>query len=84
VRVTVADRGIGIPPEHRPRLFERFFQAHAGDHRSGMGLGLYLSRQIVERHGGQISAEFPSGGGTRMVVTLPAEAPPDAHDGSVG
>ena len=52
-------------------MFERFFQAHAEGYQSGMGLGLYISRQIVELHGGQIAAEFPPDGGTRFVVRLP-------------
>jgi PAS domain S-box-containing protein len=77
VRLAVRDRGLGIPPEHRARLFERFYQAHAGNHRSGLGLGLHLSREIVEQHGGEIRAEFPPDGGTRFVVTLPA-APAEA------
>jgi signal transduction histidine kinase len=72
VRLAVSDRGIGIPPDRRARIFERFYQAHGDDHRSGMGLGLYISRQIVELHGGHIEAEFPPEGGTRFVVTLPA------------
>ena len=72
VRLAVSDPGIGIPPDRRGRIFERFYQAHTDDHRSGMGLGLYLSRQIVERHGGHIEAEFPPQGGTRLVVTLPS------------
>jgi signal transduction histidine kinase len=71
VRLAVSDPGIGIPPDRRARIFERFYQAHADDHRSGMGLGLYISRQIVELHGGHIAAEFPPQGGTRFVVTLP-------------
>jgi signal transduction histidine kinase len=71
--VTVRDHGIGVPPEHRARLFERFFQAHSTDHRSGMGLGLYITRQIVELHGGHIEVEFPPDGGTRFVVEIPAE-----------
>ena len=58
----------------RDRVFERFFQAHAEGYRSGMGLGLYISRQIVELHGGQIEAEFPPDGGTRFVVRLPIVA----------
>ena len=41
----------------------------------GMGLGLYISRQIVELHGGRIEADYPQSGGTRMVVTLPIGAP---------
>jgi signal transduction histidine kinase len=71
VRLAVRDRGLGIPPEHRGRIFERFHQAHAREHRSGLGIGLYMSRGIVELHGGQMWAEFPPDGGTRFVVTLP-------------
>jgi signal transduction histidine kinase len=71
VRLAVSDRGIGISPDRRARIFERFYQAHVDDHRSGMGLGLYISRQIVELHRGHIEAEFPPQGGTRFVVTLP-------------
>jgi excisionase family DNA binding protein len=72
--LTVRDRGLGIPPEHRERLFERFYQAHAGGYHSGWGLGLALSRQIVELHGGTIRAEFPPDGGTLLVVRLPLDA----------
>ncbi len=73
-RVAVRDRGLGIPPEKRKAIFERFYQAHAEDHRSGLGLGLYISQQIVALHGGEIVAEFPPDGGTRFVVTLPLQA----------
>jgi signal transduction histidine kinase len=71
VEVAVRDRGLGIPVEKRAALFERFYQAHRADHRGGLGLGLYVSRQIVELHGGTIAAEFPAEGGTRFVVRLP-------------
>jgi PAS domain S-box-containing protein len=71
VELSVRDHGLGIQPERRARLFERYFQAHNDAYRSGLGLGLYISRQIVELHGGQIRAEFPQDGGTRMVVRLP-------------
>ena len=71
VRLAVSDSGIGIWPDRRARIFERFYQAHGDDHRSGMGLGLYISHQIVELHGGHIEAEFPPERGTRFVVTLP-------------
>jgi signal transduction histidine kinase len=70
-QVAVRDHGLGIPPEHRGHIFDRFYQAHARSHRSGMGLGLYISRQIVDLHGGSITADFPADGGTRFVVTLP-------------
>jgi signal transduction histidine kinase len=72
-RITVRDRGIGVPPEHRAHLFTRFYQAHASEHRSGMGLGLYICREIVEQHGGTIDVEFPPDGGTCFVVELPAQ-----------
>jgi signal transduction histidine kinase len=71
LEIVVRDHGLGIPPEKRARIFERFYQAHGNGHKSGMGLGLYVSRQIVELHGGDITAEFPSDGGSRFVVRLP-------------
>jgi signal transduction histidine kinase len=71
IELAVSDRGIGIPIEARDRIFERFFQARPEDATQGLGLGLYVSRQIVELHGGEIRADFPAGGGTRFVVTLP-------------
>jgi signal transduction histidine kinase len=69
-RLAVTDHGIGILPERQQHIFERFYQAHEGDHASGMGLGLYISRQIVELHGGSIKPEFPPDGGTRFVIDL--------------
>ena len=83
VELSVRDRGLGIPPEKRAQIFERFYQAHGNSHKRGMGLGLYISRQIVELHGGQIRAEFPPDGGTRFVVRLPIEPdePAAAHAG---
>jgi signal transduction histidine kinase len=74
VRAEVRDRGVGIPAERRAHIFERFYRAHEGDplvHAAGMGLGLFLSRQIVELHGGRIDVESPTDGGTCFVVTLP-------------
>ena len=72
VRVAVRDHGIGIPPQRRQELFTRYYQAHAESHRSGLGLGLYISRCIVEHHGGRIGVEFPADAGARFVVDLPA------------
>lgn len=69
VEIAVRDRGVGVAPEYRDRIFERYFQAH--ETRTGMGLGLYISRVIVETHGGTIRAEFPDDGGSRFVVRLP-------------
>lgn len=74
MHISVRDRGIGIPLEKRAAIFERFYQAHAEDHRSGLGLGLYISQQIVAQHQGEIGAEFPPDGGTRFIVRLPVHA----------
>ena len=71
VVISVRDHGLGVPTEKRARIFERYYQAHAEGHFGGMGLGLYISRQIVELHGGDLSAEFPDDGGTRFLVRLP-------------
>jgi signal transduction histidine kinase len=71
LELAVRDRGPGIPPANRAQIFERYFQARAQGHRNGLGLGLYISRQIVELHGGRISAEFPADGGTRIVARMP-------------
>ncbi|MBV9328598.1 MAG: MEDS domain-containing protein [Chloroflexi bacterium] len=73
--IAVRDRGLGIPVEKREGIFDAYYQAHGAAYRSGMGLGLYISRQIVELHGGQITAEFPLDGGTRLVVRLPTGGP---------
>jgi signal transduction histidine kinase len=73
-RLTVRDYGVGVEPENREHLFQRFYQAHPGLHfagQVGLGLGLYISRRIVEQHGGQLNAEFPSDGGSLLVVCLP-------------
>jgi signal transduction histidine kinase/DNA-binding response OmpR family regulator len=69
--LTVTDHGLGIPVEHRQQIFDRFYQAHKDGSIEGLGLGLYISRQIVDLHGGQIWVDTPSEGGTRFVIQLP-------------
>lgn len=69
----VSDTGEGIPPAMLEAVFERFWQVGANDRR-GLGLGLYISRCIVEAHGGTIRAESNRGQGTRMHFTLPLNA----------
>jgi len=71
LRIDVVDHGIGVPPEHRERIFDRFYQAHVERRFGGMGLGLYISRQIVELHGGQLKADHPPEGGTVMTLRVP-------------
>ncbi len=75
VRIVVRDQGLGIPLEGRENLFDRFYQAHGEGHFGGLGLGLYISRQIVELHGGRIWAEFPADGGSRFLISLPTTVP---------
>jgi two-component system, OmpR family, phosphate regulon sensor histidine kinase PhoR len=69
----VADRGVGIRPEHVERAFERFWQLETGDQRThgGVGLGLYLVRRIIERQHGWVSLRPRDGGGTVAEVRLP-------------
>jgi signal transduction histidine kinase len=74
LRITVTDKGLGIPPEHRDRIFDRFHQAHVERRLGGMGLGLYISREIVELHGGTLTCEESTSAGTRMAVTVPRRA----------
>jgi signal transduction histidine kinase len=71
VQIVVSDRGMGIPPEQREHIFERSYQAHGKGHLGGMGLGLYISKQIVELHGGRIAVSFPEDGGTQFIISLP-------------
>jgi signal transduction histidine kinase len=81
VVIEVTDRGPGIPPEERIRVFERFHRSDAartGDD-GGAGLGLAIARWIVELHGGAIRADQrPAGPGCRMVIVLPAAPTPVA------
>ena len=73
VRLTVADQGDGIPPEHLPRLTERFYRVDAGRSRTlgGTGLGLAIVKHIVERHRGRLDIASRLGEGTTVTVTLP-------------
>jgi signal transduction histidine kinase len=70
-RVTVADRGIGIAAGDAGRLFGKFQRAASIRHYGGMGLGLYITRHIVEAHGGTITLESEPGRGSTFVVELP-------------
>jgi signal transduction histidine kinase len=69
--IEIRDRGIGIPPEDQPRMFESFHRASNVDNRPGTGLGLAIVKKAVELHGGEISLRSAVGDGTRFTVVLP-------------
>jgi len=75
-RIMVVDHGIGIPQAEGERVFERFYRAsNAHDVTdTGLGLGLYICRRIVDEHGGRIRYEPTPGGGSTFVIDLPREA----------
>jgi PAS domain S-box-containing protein len=78
IQVTVADAGVGIAAEDRERVFERFVQGEAGDRRrfGGIGLGLYIVRQLARAQDGEVSADERPGGGTVMRLQLRRAAAP--------
>ena len=75
-RLSVIDRGIGIPREKQEGIFEPFFRAHAGTERDagGLGIGLFLSRRIAEQHEGTLGFESRLGRGSTFTLTLPLAA----------
>lgn len=78
--IDLSDTGPGIAPEHLENLFKRFYRAPTNDTTvRGTGLGLFICRQIVQAHGGEISVESQPGQGTTFTITLPIErrAAPD-------
>jgi two-component system sensor kinase FixL len=76
IRITVKDFGPGIPLEFQRRVFEKFTQADTSDKRqmSGTGLGLHISKAIVEKHHGKLSFESMIGEGTEFYIDLPAQS----------
>jgi signal transduction histidine kinase len=69
--IEIQDRGIGIPLEDQPRMFESFHRASNVENRPGTGLGLAIVKKSVELHGGEITLSSAVGSGTRFTVTLP-------------
>jgi signal transduction histidine kinase len=78
MRLEVADQGIGIAPDRIGHIFERFYRAHDDRGLVGLGLGLYITRQIVEHHGGQIAVASEPGRGSSFTVTVPRTTSPIA------
>jgi two-component system sensor histidine kinase KdpD len=79
-RLQVSDRGVGIPDEDLPRIFDKFYRVRRPESVGGTGLGLSISKGIVDAHRGEINAARREGGGTILTVELPLEGR-EAGDG---
>jgi heavy metal sensor kinase len=81
-RLAVADTGEGIPPEHLPHVFKRFYRVDKARARAtgGTGLGLAIVKYLAEAHGGSVSAESVAGQGSRFTVWLPLRPGPPLSD----
>jgi len=76
--LTITDRGLGLTPGEEERIFEKLYRGSHSASAPGAGLGLAICRGIIQAHGGTIRAESASGGGARVIITLPIEGtPPD-------
>lgn len=73
VTVSVRDYGIGIPKEHQGKIFDRFYRISDGHNKTipGLGMGLYISSEIIKRHGGSLWVESAEGQGTTFFISLP-------------
>ncbi len=77
--ISITDHGPGIPKEVMELIFEKFYRI-PGSASGGTGLGLSVSRGIVEAHGGQLTVENVPGAGARFTILLPASAPPSVKE----
>lgn len=73
-RLTVKDRGIGVPPQHLSRIFDRFERAVSERNYGGLGLGLYITRTIVDLLGGEIAVQSEQGEGATFTVVVPRDS----------
>lgn len=73
-QVRVVDHGAGIEPADLPRVFEKYYRSSTVEHTPGTGLGLYLVKRIVERHGGSVSVASAPGQGAAFTLSLPLQA----------
>jgi two-component system, LuxR family, sensor kinase FixL len=69
--VRVTDQGIGIAPEHQERIFGRFERAVSEHNYAGLGLGLWIAREIVDAHGGNLAVASEPGAGSTFLLELP-------------
>lgn len=79
-RLAISDHGVGIPSERIPFIFDRFERAVSPEHFGGLGLGLYIVRELVGALGGRVEVESVEGEGATFTVELPLRGPRPAHD----
>jgi signal transduction histidine kinase len=80
IQVGVTDTGCGIPEEHLPKIFDKFYRVPSGTGNSaGAGLGLAIAKGLVELHGGAMTVESVPGEGSHFSFTLPYDASPSSH-----
>ncbi|MCP5048821.1 MAG: response regulator [bacterium] len=86
VIISVSDTGIGIPIQHQEKIFDAFWRVDGGYEReySGAGIGLHLTKQIVEKHGGRIWVDSEAGKGSCFSVAFPLKKPPASVDEMTG
>jgi two-component system sensor histidine kinase KdpD len=75
IQIEIADRGIGIPEQDLSRVFDKFYRVQRPENVMGTGLGLFISKGIIEAHGGSVAAANRSGGGTVIKISLPVVEP---------
>ncbi|MEP7004235.1 MAG: ATP-binding protein, partial [Chloroflexota bacterium] len=80
LRLSVSDEGLGIAPERMDHVFDRFYRGHQEQGLGGLGLGLYIAREIVELHGGLIDVRSTPGRGTTFTVRTPITSPLPVHE----
>jgi signal transduction histidine kinase len=80
--ISVKDRGIGIALQDQQRIFEQFERTESAQSVAGLGLGLYITRQIVRAHGGEIRVQSEPGQGSEFIVALPLAGPPEDAGGA--
>ena len=74
LKISVEDKGPGVPPEKLPYLFDRYYRAdYNGNQYSGLGLGLYISSEIIKKHGGEMGVNSEQGKGSTFWFTLPLD-----------
>jgi signal transduction histidine kinase len=72
VMCTITNKGIGIPESEKEHIFKQYFRAsNSRSHENGTGIGLFGTKQIIEKHGGKITFESVEGGYTSFIITLP-------------